>query len=343
MARLRNRIVKADINTDPELLRWHRDKRYTYQKIWQMAEDSGCLEDDPFGWKLTAWPSPLDADITVEVLTRWRDELVEAKKLIPYKAEGKDYLYIKTFHQHEHPRNPQPNDLPLPPWVTFVYIEVPRSDGRKNKVYRYDVNEALLPALYRCSVVDEALESQKLGTESVPTRYRLRTESPVRSSPVRSRTNLSEGSAASGDSPVDNFSEEDEPDAFADIDFGEEEDEPEVKAKDLVAFYVAETKRVCRSVPKQKDIDAVAGIVADRLKAGRDPDMIKAAIRKLIVDGKPPGILKTLIEEAFQTAPRDTSAKAPPLSEEEREAGLAVAREGLERLRSLGAQRAAAP
>jgi hypothetical protein len=50
MARLRNRIMKGARRTDPELLRWHRDKRQTYDAIWQMAEDSGCLEDDPFDW-----------------------------------------------------------------------------------------------------------------------------------------------------------------------------------------------------------------------------------------------------------------------------------------------------
>ena len=82
-------MVKADFWTDPELLRWPREKRFTYQGIWALAEDSGCLEDDPFGWKLLLWPSPVDADITVERLGEWRDELVAAGKAIPYEAEGK--------------------------------------------------------------------------------------------------------------------------------------------------------------------------------------------------------------------------------------------------------------
>ena len=71
MARLRNRMVKADFWTDAELLRWPRDKRQTYRGLWAIAEDSGCLEDDPFGWKLLLFPSPLDADITVERLEHW--------------------------------------------------------------------------------------------------------------------------------------------------------------------------------------------------------------------------------------------------------------------------------
>ena len=131
MSRLRNRIRKADYFTDGELLRWHRDKRTTYSGLWALAEDSGCLEDDPFAWKLALWGSPLDSDITVELLTQWRDELVEAEKLLPYEADGKHYLYIRTFHQHERPRNPQKNDLPLHPQISCHSVEGIGKDGRK--------------------------------------------------------------------------------------------------------------------------------------------------------------------------------------------------------------------
>jgi hypothetical protein len=131
MARLRNRIRKADYFSDGELLRWHRDKRQTYSGLWAMAEDSGCLEDDCFEWKMAIWPSPLDADITVELLEQWRDELIEAGKLIPYEAEGKRYLFLRNFHQHEHPPNPQKPDLPLPPWVTAEVSEGRAKDGKK--------------------------------------------------------------------------------------------------------------------------------------------------------------------------------------------------------------------
>ena len=137
MSRLRNRIRKADYFTDGELLRWHRDKRATYTGLWALAEDSGCLEDDPFTWKLLIWGSPLDADITVELLTQWRDELVAAEKLIPYEAEGKRYLFVRTFHQHELPKNPAPPDLPLPEWVELVKTEGVGKDKKRWVRYRY--------------------------------------------------------------------------------------------------------------------------------------------------------------------------------------------------------------
>lgn len=97
MARLHDRIRKADRFTDNELLRWHRDKRETYARLWSIAEDSGFLEDDPLVWKVLLWPSPLDSDITVDVLTTWRDELVNAEKLIPFEGDGKNYLQIADW------------------------------------------------------------------------------------------------------------------------------------------------------------------------------------------------------------------------------------------------------
>ena len=119
MAKLRNRVRKAEYFTDGELLRWPRDKRQTYTGLWAMAEDSGCLEADAFEIKCSIWASPLDSDITVDLIEQWISEMIETKKLIPYECDGKRYLFIRTFHAHEHPRNPQAPQLPLPPWITW--------------------------------------------------------------------------------------------------------------------------------------------------------------------------------------------------------------------------------
>lgn len=168
-------MVKASFWTDPELLRWPRDKRWFYQGLWEAAEDSGCIEDDPFGWKLLLFPSPMDADITVAVLTQYRHELVEAGKLIPYEAGGKQYAYLANFHQHERPRNPQSPDLPLPPWVSY---KTNANDGRK---LRYEVDEAALAAhLEGCTTVVQGLYNDVTTPPAQPC--------PVLSCPVQSNT-----------------------------------------------------------------------------------------------------------------------------------------------------------
>ena len=133
--RLRNRMVKATYYTDPDLCRMPRDKRDFYRSLWACAEDSCCLEDDMFGVKLAAWPSPNDTDMTVALFTQWRDELVADGKLIPYEAAGKPCLYIPAMAEHEAPRNPQSPDCPLPPWVTWVPLAADSRRGKYEHLY----------------------------------------------------------------------------------------------------------------------------------------------------------------------------------------------------------------
>ncbi len=175
MARLRNRIRKADYFSDGELLRWPRDKRTTYSGLWALAEDSGCLEDDPLTWKVLLWPSPLDADISVEVLAQWRDELVADGKLIPYEADGKRCLYLRSFHKHELPRNPQRPDLPLPPWLIHDTTAHKRGD-RTVARNAFNVDWDRVP------------ERNGDSTVTVPSSYGDRSITPVPSRPVPSRS-----------------------------------------------------------------------------------------------------------------------------------------------------------
>ena len=189
MARLRNRQVKAEFWTDGELLRWPLAKRHFYQGLWALAEDSGCLEDDTFTWKLQLFPSPLDADVSIERLEQWRDELVACGKLRRYEAAGKRYLYLTTFHDHEAPRNPQRADLPLPRWLKVLDKEGVSADGKRWTRCRYMVDDehATEPA----DVCTDNEPSQTEGdTDSVQTPYKLCTDSvpSPQSRPVPSRS-----------------------------------------------------------------------------------------------------------------------------------------------------------
>ena len=179
MARLRNRMVKAEFYTDPDLLVWPRDKRHFYQGLWALAEDSGCLEDSPFGWKLVLFPSPLDADVTMAELQVWRDELVTAGKLVPYADGGKRYLFLRTFHEHERPRNPQRPDLPLPAWVKHEVTAPKRGDGTVTR-HAYSVITDALPSQNGDSTV--ALMSPQ--SSLVPSSLVPSNRAPAREDPV---------------------------------------------------------------------------------------------------------------------------------------------------------------
>lgn len=207
MARLRNRIRKADYFTDGELLRWHRDKRATYSALWALAEDSGCLEDDPFTWKLLVWSSPLDSDITVSLLTEWRDELVEAGKLIPYEAEGKSYLFIRTFHQHELPRNPQPPDLPLPDWLRLETTEGVGKDGKRWVRYRYIDSKYTVRNRYGLCTDHTVDNSAKSNGGRHETSHGLRTDSVLTPLPCPALSCVpkgTKGQEGNGTGAVDN-------------------------------------------------------------------------------------------------------------------------------------------
>ncbi|NPV52177.1 MAG: hypothetical protein HPY71_01485 [Firmicutes bacterium] len=119
---LHNRQIKAAFWTDTELIReLSRDGRMFYLGLIQLADDSGCLEDDTLAFKIHLFPA--DNDITLETLQGYRDTLVELGKLIPYEAQGKKCLFLKNFHKHQSLKNPNPPEVPLPEWIKWIPYE----------------------------------------------------------------------------------------------------------------------------------------------------------------------------------------------------------------------------
>lgn len=127
---LHNRQIKATFWKDPELVQWPRDLRWFYEGLIQLADDSGCLEDSPFAFKLELFPSPIDADITIEVLEEWRNQLVMAGKIIPYSSGKKRCLYLSNFQKHQTLKNPQQPDVPLPEWIEWITYESNKKAGK---------------------------------------------------------------------------------------------------------------------------------------------------------------------------------------------------------------------
>lgn len=93
--RLHDFELDASYYTDPLFLKWPHDKRAFYLSLLAVANDEMLVRDDMFDLKLLAWPSPLDADMTVELFEKWRDEMIESGVLKPYMIDGKRYLEIR--------------------------------------------------------------------------------------------------------------------------------------------------------------------------------------------------------------------------------------------------------
>jgi hypothetical protein len=259
VARLRNRMVKAEFWTDAELLRWPREKRFTYQGLWALAEDSGCLEDDPFGWKLLLWPSPVDADITVELLEEWRDELVAARKAIRYEANGKSYLYLGRFHDHESPRNPQNPNLPLPPWVIWIADK----DSKERSRGRYRIDTETVLRQYGDVTVSPALPSLVLS-------------SPVLPSPDLNISPRGDGLAPQEKEKAQKV-----------VTVGPPEEQT---AQTVVAFAVKRSRELGVDLTTRQT-GQLASEVKKQFKAGADPTLIRTAVGVLIDENKSPDTL----------------------------------------------------
>lgn len=172
--RLHNRQVKASFWKDTELLKIKRDIRMFYQGLWQLADDSGCVEYDTFALKIELYPSPMDSDITQEVIEAWLQVLIDMKKLTPYIADSKKCLYISNFHKHQSLKNPAPPGVPLPLWVKWVtYNSNPKTGkyviGEAESVETFEEISIDLDSSY--NVLTEVLQSssnQNLEPEPEP-------------------------------------------------------------------------------------------------------------------------------------------------------------------------------
>ncbi len=124
---LRNRMVKADFWTDTALVRnLPPNGRMLYQGLWQLAEDSGCIEADTVAYKMLLFSMD---DISVEDIEQWVEALIEMEKLIPYTKYGTNCYYITNFHKHQSLRNPGKPEIPLPDFIEYIPNEQPYKSG----------------------------------------------------------------------------------------------------------------------------------------------------------------------------------------------------------------------
>ncbi|OLN29936.1 DnaD domain-containing protein [Desulfosporosinus metallidurans] len=153
--RLHNRQLKASFFNDGDLLQWPRDKRFFYAGLIQIADDSACLEDSSFSFKLLIFPSPQDSDLTIEQLSVWKDELIAEKKLISYTSQGKKCLYLTNFHKHQTLKNPSLPTVPLPDWITWIPAKSNPNAGK------YAINKDMVSSILHssCDVLTIDLDS----------------------------------------------------------------------------------------------------------------------------------------------------------------------------------------
>lgn len=104
---MRTRDLKPDFWTDERIVQLSDAAKLLFQGLWCMADREGKLEDQPLtiGFKVRPWdPKPVE---------KLLNELAESGVIIRYVAEGRRYIVVPTFQEHQrfHP-NEKARGLP---------------------------------------------------------------------------------------------------------------------------------------------------------------------------------------------------------------------------------------
>lgn len=111
MPRIRN--IKPEFFDDEELCQLKPLARLLFAGLWCWADREGRLKDQPA--RLKSLILPYDTCDTNKLLTA----LDEAKMIVRYEVEGRDYIAIRHFLRHQRPHpNEVPSTYPAPPLGT---------------------------------------------------------------------------------------------------------------------------------------------------------------------------------------------------------------------------------
>lgn len=121
MARIRS--LKPDFFRSVTIAKLSFGARLTFQGLWCHADDDGRYRYEPALVKADVWP--LDDDITAGQVATWMGELEALGRVCCYTVEGRGFLHIVNWEEHQridHKGNskipPCPKDThgaPLPP------------------------------------------------------------------------------------------------------------------------------------------------------------------------------------------------------------------------------------
>jgi hypothetical protein len=99
MARIRS--IKPELFCHYELSECSIPARYLFMGLMCYADDFGAIIDNPRQIRLWVFPSDLDVDVDQLI-----NELANNGRLIPFTAQGKNWLQIKGFQKHQKVDNP---------------------------------------------------------------------------------------------------------------------------------------------------------------------------------------------------------------------------------------------
>lgn len=111
MARIRS--VSPGLRTSETAAAWDREARYTWVLLWGYLDDYGRGVDNPK--VIAADCYPLDDDVTPQMMRDWLRLYEAAGSTCHYEFEGKRYLHVLNWSDHQKPQHPsKPRIVPCP-------------------------------------------------------------------------------------------------------------------------------------------------------------------------------------------------------------------------------------
>lgn len=97
----RRRMIHPDFFTDADLLSLPPLHRLLFAGLWPWADREGRLRDKPLELKIKILPAD-NCDVNAML-----DDLARLHFIVRYEVEGKRYLWVRTFKDHQ---SPHPNE-----------------------------------------------------------------------------------------------------------------------------------------------------------------------------------------------------------------------------------------
>jgi hypothetical protein len=111
MARIRS--VSPGLRTSETAAQWDREARYTWVLLWGYLDDYGRGVDN--AKVIAADCYPLDDDVTPQLMKHWLDLYEAGGSTCRYEFEGKRYLHVLNWSDHQKPQHPsKPRVVPCP-------------------------------------------------------------------------------------------------------------------------------------------------------------------------------------------------------------------------------------
>lgn len=102
MARIRS--VSPGLRTSETAAQWDREARYAWVLLWGYLDDYGRGVDNPRVIALDCFP--LDDDVTPQLMGHWLDLFEASGSTCRYEFEGKRYLHVLNWADHQKPQHP---------------------------------------------------------------------------------------------------------------------------------------------------------------------------------------------------------------------------------------------